>query len=326
MKKIVISFIFIFYLFNNFTVYSQLKVESSGMITTGNSYSNGGYMEINRYSYPHLTFIQNGVRMGRLQSNEGNLGYSTPDGTYYWVNFHPYDDEAIFNLCGFFYQGLYDYSDEKLKRNIKPIDGALKKILKLQGIVYQDLTPNKDSAEYIKKKDYDKEYLGMVAQNVEAIVPEVVKDNSSGLKAIAYHRLVPLVIEAMKEQQAMINSLKDEIKKLKNEKKESNLKSIQVNELNSSSEQSANEAVLYQNNPNPFNESTTIHYLVPNASGSAMLYIFTMQGNLYKSIPLYDKGNSSIKINGGELQAGMYIYTLVVDGKEIDSKRMILTK
>ena len=58
----------------------------------------------------------------------------------------------------------------------------------------------------------------------------------------------------------------------------------------------------------------------------AMLYIFDMQGALLKSIPVTDRGNVSVTIDGGELNAGMYIYSLIADGKEVASKRMILTK
>ena len=51
-----------------------------------------------------------------------------------------------------------------------------------------------------------------------------------------------------------------------------------------------------------------------------------MQGTLLKTVNLSNTGKGSIIINGGELNAGMYMYSLVANGKEIDTKRMILTK
>jgi len=50
-----------------------------------------------------------------------------------------------------------------------------------------------------------------------------------------------------------------------------------------------------------------------------------MNGTQLKSIELHPKGNGSITINGGEFNAGMYIYTLIADGQVIDTKQMILT-
>ena len=50
-----------------------------------------------------------------------------------------------------------------------------------------------------------------------------------------------------------------------------------------------------------------------------------MQGTLLKSYKLNNKGNSFLEISGSELKPGMYMYTLVSDGKEIDTRKMILT-
>lgn len=58
----------------------------------------------------------------------------------------------------------------------------------------------------------------------------------------------------------------------------------------------------------------------------ADIYIYNMQGSQIRKIEITDRGESSIILQGSELSAGMYIYALIADGKEIDSKRMILTK
>ena len=58
----------------------------------------------------------------------------------------------------------------------------------------------------------------------------------------------------------------------------------------------------------------------------ADLYIYDMQGKQVKRITVSDRGESAVTLHGSELQAGMYIYALIADGQEVDSKRMILTK
>jgi len=85
-------------------------------------------------------------------------------------------------------------------------------------------------------------------------------------------------------------------------------------------------AELFQNTPNPYTQSTLISYSLPESTGSAFIIIFDMAGTQISKTALTQKGNGNISINGGELAAGMYLYSLVADGKEIDTKRMILTK
>src|SRR5574344_1494185 len=85
-------------------------------------------------------------------------------------------------------------------------------------------------------------------------------------------------------------------------------------------------AFLYQNTPNPFNTTTEIKYLLPEGSTNAYIYVFNLQGNLLLTYNLSDNGFGSVIINGSSLNAGMYIYSLVVNGQEAETKRMILTK
>ena len=86
-----------------------------------------------------------------------------------------------------------------------------------------------------------------------------------------------------------------------------------------------NDCVLYQNNPNPFTENTVIKYSVPEDAGDAWLYVFDMQGAMLKQLRL-DTKSDRIILQGGDLKPGMYLYSLIVNGKEVDTKRMILSK
>ncbi|HOT13433.1 MAG TPA: T9SS type A sorting domain-containing protein [Bacteroidales bacterium] len=85
-------------------------------------------------------------------------------------------------------------------------------------------------------------------------------------------------------------------------------------------------ATLGQNAPNPFNQRTQINYYLPETVKQAALYIFDMNGLQIRTIAINTKGNGSITLHASELNAGMYLYTLIADGKEVDTKRMILTK
>jgi hypothetical protein len=96
------------------------------------------------------------------------------------------------------------YSDERLKDRKGNIENALEKVLSLNGFYYE---PNERAQELGYKK---KPEVGVSAQEVEAILPEIVKDAAIGYgyKTLDYSKLVPLLIEAIKEQQKQINELK----------------------------------------------------------------------------------------------------------------------
>ena len=99
-----------------------------------------------------------------------------------------------------------------MKKNIETIPNALDKVLKLRGVNFQW----KNSEKY-----KEKEQIGFVAQEVEDILPEVV-EKADGHYAMQYAPINALLVEAVKEQQKMINYLKNEIEQLKLNSKENN--------------------------------------------------------------------------------------------------------
>jgi hypothetical protein len=92
-------------------------------------------------------------------------------------------------------------SDERIKTNIKTIENALDKTLLLRGVEYNDI-----------RIEPERKRIGLIAQEVELIVPEVVRTGDDGIKSIEYQNLVPLLIEAIKDQQKQINELKNILK------------------------------------------------------------------------------------------------------------------
>ena len=85
----------------------------------------------------------------------------------------------------------------------------------------------------------------------------------------------------------------------------------------------ASSSVLFQNSPNPFKERTEIRFTIADGAKDACICIFDMQGNMLKRVAV-SPTDTSIAIGSGELKAGMYLYTLIVDGQEIATRRLIL--
>jgi hypothetical protein len=100
-------------------------------------------------------------------------------------------------------------SDTRLKQDILPIENALNKILMLNGVTYNW---NKEFDPDINLDD--RNHIGLLAQDVEKIIPQAVyTDNSKNqLKSMTYTELIPVLIEAIKEQQTQINELKNKLK------------------------------------------------------------------------------------------------------------------
>lgn len=86
------------------------------------------------------------------------------------------------------------YSDRRLKDNIVTIDSALDKLMKMRGVYY-------------KRKGTETRSVGVIAQEVEEVLPEVVMTDSKDMKSVAYGNIVGLLIEAIKEQQILIEKL-----------------------------------------------------------------------------------------------------------------------
>ena len=103
------------------------------------------------------------------------------------------------------------YSDERLKDKKGNIENALEKVLALNGFYYE---PNKKAQELGYKKKLE---VGVSAQEVEAILPEIIKDApiGQGYKTLDYGKLTPLLIEAIKEQQEQIQEQQKQIDELK---------------------------------------------------------------------------------------------------------------
>ncbi len=94
----------------------------------------------------------------------------------------------------------YASSDERLKDNIQPIDGALSKVSQISGNTFEW---NEEKQNTYKGRDY-----GVIAQEIKAVMPELVDTRDNGYLAVKYDKIVPLLIEAIKELKQEIEELK----------------------------------------------------------------------------------------------------------------------
>ena len=168
-----------------------------------------------------------------------------------------------------------------------------------------------------------KRHYALSADELEKVFPDLVYEDKDGSKAINYVEMVPLLVQCINELNARLTALDGHA---------AAARTAHAYDTDDTATAAANaarvshtQAVLHQNTPNPFTAQTVIRFSLPDDAPQAYIYIFDMTGKMQKQIPV-DPSQRSVTINGYELSAGIYLYSLVVGGQEIDTKRMILSK
>ena len=160
-------------------------------------------------------------------------------------------------------------------------------------------------------------HYGLDAVALQEVYPDLVYENDKGELFVNYIEMIPLLVQSIKELQAQITVLQGggEVYEVGARRMTTDIK-----------EEVVVKASVSQNTPNPFSESTTIQYALPNDVITALLCVYDLNGKQLIQKKLTDRGYASVTLHGGELPAGMYLYSLIADGKVIDTKRMILTE
>ena len=182
-------------------------------------------------------------------------------------------------------------------------------------------------------------HTGFIAQDVEKAAKSIGYDFSgvdadhseNGLYGLRYSEFIVPLVKAVQELSEQKNAKDATIVSLQNQVEilTGLVNRLIENDNNFTSNPkkiSVSNASLEQNFPNPFNQTTTIRYTLPETFQSAQIVVANMFGNKIRQIPVFDSGQKSITIEAGALPAGMYAYSLYVDNVLIDTKKMILTK
>lgn len=196
---------------------------------------------------------------------------------------------------------------------------------------------------------------GFIAQEVEKAAIESGYDFNGVHKpvdendnySLAYGEFVVPLVKAVQEQQKMIEILGNKV--MKNDSiNELLIQQIQkledrLNNCCSSNSQGSNinnvsptnidvnlsninSIVLEQNVPNPFAEETLINYFLPESTSRAQILFFEQTGKMIKAVEITEKGNGQLRVFASDLSNGVYTYSLIIDGQNIETRKMIKTK
>jgi hypothetical protein len=240
--------------------------------------------------------------------------------------------------------GSYLPSDLKLKKNVEDLSSAMDIINKLHPKQYQY---RQDGNFKLMNLPTGNRY-GLIADDVEKVLPNLVKESKFNTrdvqpqefinpkerstnkplvkneeidyKALNYTELIPIMIKGMQEQQAVIEKQQQQIDQLR--------QIIQNNNTSNSTDAKSatvSGAYLLQNAPNPFSQNTTVRCYVPSSVKQAQLAVYSNSGQLVKSYTLTN-GMNNVTINAGTLSSGKYVYSLITDGKKVDTKSMAMAQ
>jgi trimeric autotransporter adhesin len=222
-------------------------------------------------------------------------------------------------------------SDGRFKRDIKKDVAGLEFINALNPVSYtlDKIAINKflgipDSVQAANTaaRTTPHRQIGFVAQEVEAIVKKSgyvfsgieAPQNDADPYTIRYAEFVVPLVKAVQELSTQVADLQKQLKKYTNEPT-----MVQQGAMSTG-------AFLYQNNPNPFSNTTEIRMELPETTGQANIIVYNLEGKQLKNIEVSERGKTVVTISGNALGAGMYLYALIVDGEVIDTKRLILTQ
>jgi len=197
-------------------------------------------------------------------------------------------------------------TDNEYLKDVEELDNSLASILKLNGKLFQW----KDGLD--KYQFPDGKQIGFIAQEVKEVLPEIIHVDKNGEHSMNYTAIIPVLVEAIKEQQNQITLLQNKLDD----------SFLLFNDSNLILEKRTSFSTNY---PNPFSTTTTVDYFIEKNVYKAKIVIYDTNGTTINSFNLNDRARTlQLIINKNNLSSGVYFYTLIADDIVIGTKKMIV--
>ena len=185
---------------------SSSKIQNLSLVRSGGGSDPYGVLGVSCPSgdnYAYIGLTRNGViGMAMGIDTSSNFWIGTSGGGHNSVRTGTYitiTTGGTFTATG----DVVAYSDRRVKENINTIDNALYKVLSLRGVTYNRID-----------KEDKSEKIGVIAQEIQEILPQVVQEQEDGMLGVSYGNITAVLIEAIKEQQTQIEELKQLVNQL----------------------------------------------------------------------------------------------------------------
>ena len=205
-------------------------------------------------------------------------------------------------------------SDGRLKENIAPLGNGLEAIMQLKPMLYNYKAPiisekGSQKPEFQHVKDYSdpnfdtkKWYYGFIAQDVQEVLPDLVtgEETDSTFLSLNYDGIIPVLVNSIQELKQQLDAI-------------------------SSTERYQNSSgQLVQTPVSMMSDDISLKFNLPASSSNTLLIISNLEGKEIKKIKIQPLQQEYI-LKQGVLEAGSYWYTLIIDGNEADTKKLIVT-
>jgi hypothetical protein len=305
-----------------------------------NAFTRGVYAVANGGTFTGFTAALSGIVGGNTATNNrrnyGVYGSAPVSPTSAFGNPNT-------SYAGFFQGDVYVTntlygSDAKYKTNVVTETDALTKILAVRPVTY-----NFDTERYKAFNFTSRSQHGFIAQELANIFPEAVQNATLSVQdetgketatdvglAINYVNLISVLFRGIQEQQEQINQLQTLLGvqgKTNLTAAEGNVAEAKVNRriITSAGEFTVTDFKMEQNVPNPFSGNTVIKYQLPNKLSNAFIGVYNLQGTQLLRFDRLNAGGQ-VTINANTLKSGIYIYSLVAEGQEVMSRKMVVSK
>lgn len=165
---------------------------------------------------------------------------------------------------------------------------------------------------------FGKSYYALDVNAVKQSFPALIIEDAQGNEYVNYTQLVPILVQAIKELKTELDDLKETVA-ASGTRKVNAATNIATNTLDEG------RGSISQNTPNPFTGQSTVRVSVPDDASDAYIDILTLNGASVKRIPV-SNGLSEVSLSSFEFAPGTYLYTLVVNGKVSETRRMIVNR
>ena len=225
-------------------------------------------------------------------------------------------------------RGVFMPSDERQNENILSISrgdahpsSTLNNLLSMNVVEYNHKAQNTERGNTETSmgsaagdETDNTRHFGLLAQELGEIYPNLVVEGQDKTLSVNYLELIPILIRGIQELKQELDEVKGTVSA---NSRYSDATSVNVGSMTGN--------VLYQNTPNPFKEQTTIRFKLADGVRDVSVCIFDMTGKMLKKLPVSSE-MESISIGGNELGEGMFLYSLMINGQVMDTKRMVISK
>ena len=163
---------------------------------------------------------------------------------------------------------------------------------------------------------YSKVHHGLDAEQLEKLYPELVEKDNNGNYWINYIELIPILVKGINELSSELAELKGSSPRMARDM------STSIGEATTD----VDVVRMDQNTPNPFSESTVIKLNIPQSTTTANILIYDLNGKQIDKVSVDERGETNVTVYASNLESGMYIYSLILDGKVTVTRKMIVEK